>query len=171
LRRLRIHFADDRKCREEIAVPFVKTSISIKAEPETVYAFARNMEKFPQYMRDVESVKVLERRDDSTLTEWVTSVDGTPIIWIEEDHFNNVEKKITFRLTEGDLDKFEGTWTFQALNGGTEVELGVDFDFGIPHLEELIGPTLLTKVKENSDMMLEGMKKYFEKNIGAEAEK
>jgi len=152
-------------------MPFVKTSISIKAEPEMVYAFAKNMEQFPQYMRDVESVKVLERRENTTLTEWVTSVDGTPIIWIEEDRFNDADKTITYRLTEGDLDKFEGTWTFHARNGGTEVELGVDFDFGIPHLEELIGPTLLTKVKENSDMMLEGMKKYFEKKTDAEAEK
>ncbi|MHC9542924.1 MAG: type II toxin-antitoxin system RatA family toxin [Vulcanimicrobiota bacterium] len=152
-------------------MPFVKTSIRIKAEPDTVYSFAKNMEQFPQYMRDVESVKVLERRENSTLTEWVTNVEGTPLIWIEEDHFDDEKKSISYRLTEGDLDKFEGTWTFTEQNGETEVELGVDFDFGIPHLEELIGPTLVTKVKENSDMMLEGMKRYFEKNTDAEAMK
>ncbi|MGV8119758.1 MAG: type II toxin-antitoxin system RatA family toxin [Candidatus Xenobiia bacterium LiM19] len=152
-------------------MPFVKTSIRIKAKPDKVYSFARNMEQFPQYMRDVESVKVLERRENSTLTEWVTNVEGTPLIWIEEDHFDDEKKSISYRLTEGDLDKFEGTWTFTEQNGETEVELGVDFDFGIPHLEELIGPTLVTKVKENSDMMLEGMKKYFEKNSDAEAMK
>jgi len=152
-------------------MPFVKTSININAEPDKVFSFAKNMEQFPQYMRDVESVKVLERCENFTLTEWVTNVDGTPIIWIEEDHFSDEQKSISFRLTEGDLDKFEGTWTFLEQNGGTEVELGVDFDFGIPHLEELIGPTLVTKVKENSDMMLEGMKRFFEENTDAEAVK
>jgi coenzyme Q-binding protein COQ10 len=143
-------------------VPYVETSLLIKAEPDAVYDFAKNQEKFPEYMPDVESVKVLERKESSQLSEWVTNVDGTPIIWTEEDVFDDARRIITYRLIEGDLDKFEGTWSFAPAEGGTTVLLGVDFDFGIPHLEELIGPTLKTKVKENSDMMLMGMKRYFE---------
>jgi ribosome-associated toxin RatA of RatAB toxin-antitoxin module len=65
------------------------------------------------------------------------------------------------------MDKFEGTWSFTPNEGGTKVVLGVDFDFGIPHLEELIGPTLKTKVKENSDMMLQGMKQFFEGEVAS----
>jgi coenzyme Q-binding protein COQ10 len=143
-------------------VPYVETSILINADPDAVYGFAKNQERFPEYMPDVESVKVLERKGSSQTSEWVTNVDGTPIIWIEEDSFDDSERTITYRLTEGDLDKFEGTWSFAPSEGGTIVVLGVDFDFGIPHLEELIGPTLKTKVKENSDMMLQGMKRFFE---------
>lgn len=143
-------------------MPYVEASIHINAMPDDVYRFAKNLERFPEYMPDVESVKVLERRENSTLTEWVTNVEGTPIIWIEEDLFDDKNREISYKLTEGDLDKFEGKWSFSPSNGGTEVTLGVDFDFGIPHLEELIGPTLKTKVKENSNMMLRGIKSYFE---------
>ncbi|MDQ7822143.1 MAG: SRPBCC family protein [Candidatus Eremiobacteraeota bacterium] len=143
-------------------MPYVEASIVIKADADAVYRFAKEQEKFPQYMRDVESVKVLERRESSQMSEWVTSVEGTPIIWIEEDVFDDKNRKITYRLTEGDLDKFEGFWTFTPSSEGTRVVLAVDFDFGIPHLEELIGPTLQTKVRENSDMMLTGIKQFFE---------
>ena len=143
-------------------MPYVETSIIIKANPDEVYAFAKDQERFPEYMKDVEKVTVLEKHDNTTITEWVTNVEGTPIIWTEEDVFDDEKKLISYRLKEGDLDKFEGTWSFNSSEGGTHVVLAVDFDFGIPHLEELIGPTLKTKVKENSDMMLQGMKKYFE---------
>ena len=40
----------------------------------------------------------------------------------------------------------------------THVVLGVDYDFGVPTLAELIGPTLQRKVRENSEMMLAALK-------------
>jgi len=144
-------------------MPYVETSIYIEKDPDSVYSFAKNMEIFPKYMTDVESVTVTEKTENGTITEWVTNIEGTPIIWTEEDIFNDKERTISYRLIEGDLDKFEGTWNFHPEETGTKVVLGVDFDFGIPHLEELIGPTLESKVKENSDMMLNGVKAYFEK--------
>ena len=43
-------------------------------------------------------------------------------------------------------------------DGVTSVVLGVDYDFGVPTLAELIGPTLQRKVRENSEMMLAALK-------------
>jgi len=40
----------------------------------------------------------------------------------------------------------------------THVSLGVDYDFGVPTLAELIGPILHKKVEENSLMMLRALK-------------
>jgi hypothetical protein len=40
----------------------------------------------------------------------------------------------------------------------THVVLGVDYDFGVPTLAELIGPILQKKVEENSLMMLRALK-------------
>ncbi len=65
-------------------------------------------------------------------------------------------------MIEGDLDKFEGEWKFIPHKDGCKVVLGVEYDFGMPSLTELIGPTLKQKVRENSEMMLEGMKKKIE---------
>jgi coenzyme Q-binding protein COQ10 len=147
-------------------LPYVETSIIVAEEPKKVYRFACNMELYPRYMKDVESVTVLERKENQTITDWETSVEGTPIYWKEIDYFDDENLTITYELIEGDLDKFEGQWHFKSVPGGTEITLGVDFDFGIPALEELIGPTLKVKVKENSMMMLEGIKEEMEKGPG-----
>jgi len=140
----------------------VVSTIVINGELEEIFAIARDMEKYPDFMEDVESVTVVERRAEGTITDWVSNVEGTPICWREEDTFDFENKKILYRLLEGDLDKFEGEWRFARTSAGTEVTLEVDFDFGIPSLTELIGPTLQIKVKDNSDMMLQGMKKRVE---------
>jgi coenzyme Q-binding protein COQ10 len=141
---------------------FVKSSIHIKSTPHAVYSLSKQMERFPEFMPDVESVTILEREDSRTLTEWVTSVEGMPITWKEEDLFDDEAFAITYRLTEGDLDKFEGAWTFTEKDGGTEVVLSVDFDFGMPTLADLLGPILEVKVRENFEMMLAGMKNEIE---------
>jgi ribosome-associated toxin RatA of RatAB toxin-antitoxin module len=142
----------------------VVSSIVIKGDLEEIFAIARDMEKYPEFMEDVESVTVVERKARGTITDWVTNVEGTPICWREEDIYDLDNKKIVYRLLEGDLDKFEGEWRFVRTSEGTEVTLEVDYDFGIPSLTELIGPTLQIKVSENSEMMLQGMKKRIEGN-------
>lgn len=146
-------------------MPYVERSIVISGDIESVYALAKDMERYPEFMPDVKSVKVISREGNTTLTEWVTSVEGTPILWTEKDVFDDQNHRIDYRLVEGDLDKFEGSWTFRPTDIGTEVVLGVDYDFGIPELTALIGPTLHEKVGENSQMMLQGMKSRIEGSI------
>lgn len=143
-------------------MPYVEKSIIINGDIESVYRLARDMEGYPRFMRDVDSVKVVEQSADETVTEWVTNVDGTPFLWSERDHFDDRNHRITYELIEGDLEKFEGEWTFVTTDGGTRVTLTVDYDFGIPELTKLIGPTLEQKVGENSEMMLDGMKREVE---------
>lgn len=143
-------------------MPQVERKILIDSEPQVVYDLAKDMENYPNFMSDVESVKVISRETNSTVTEWVSNVDGTPFLWTEEDKFDDAKLRIDYALIEGDLEKFEGSWTFQAIEKQTEVCLTVNYDFGLPELTELIGPTLHEKVGENSEMMLSSMKKLVE---------
>ena len=139
-------------------MPYVQTQIAIAAPARVVYELAKDQERFPEFMPDVETVRVLERYPDRVLSRWKTLVEEAPIEWTEEDVFNDNDLRIDYRLTEGDLDKFEGSWTFEERDGLTHVVLGVDYDFGVPTLAELIGPTLQKKVQENSEMMLAALK-------------
>jgi len=146
---------------------YVESSINIKASKEDVYELAKDMEKFPEFMQDVKEVKLIKREKNKTVTEWVTDLDGIPINWIEEEDFDEEICLIKYKLIEGDLDKFEGVWKFEKIPEGTKVTLTVDFDLGMPNLEELLGPVSELKVRENSQMMLEGMKNKMEKSRGA----
>ena len=110
-------------------VPYVATSIVIDAPAAVIYELAKDQERFPQFMPDVESVTVVERRADSVLTRWKTLIEDAPIEWLEEDRFDDAALRIDYKLLEGDLDTFEGSWTFEAAPGGTLVALDVDLRF------------------------------------------
>jgi coenzyme Q-binding protein COQ10 len=143
-------------------MPFVRSTIEIDAPARVVYALAKDQERFPEFMPDVESVTVVERSGDRMLTRWKTLVEDAPIEWTEVDRFDDAALRVDYRLTEGDLEKFEGSWTFEERAGITTVVLDVDYDFGVPTLAELIGPTLHKKVQENSEMMLAALKREAE---------
>ena len=143
-------------------MPYVECTIAVAAPARVVYELAKDQERFPEFMPDVETVKVLEKHDDRVISRWKTLVEEAPIEWTEEDRFDDSALRIDYKLLEGDLDKFEGAWTFEERDGVTHVMLGVEFDFGVPTLAELIGPTLLRKVRENSEMMLAALKKQAE---------
>ena len=144
-------------------MPYVETSIEVDAPARAVYELAKKQERFGEFMPDVESVTVLERNGSRVVTRWKTLVEEAPIEWTEEDHFDDEALRVDYRLIEGDLDRFDGSWTFVDGGGRTRVTLGVDYDFGVPTLAELIGPTLLKKVRENSEMMLAALKDEAEK--------
>lgn len=143
----------------------------VPAKPEDVYHAAKtNQQNFPQYMTDVEEVKILTFGQDDkdrpwSISSWVTSIDGTPFLWTEMDTFHgfvNDRYLITWVLAEGydsDLDKFEGEWEFLPHEQGSLVKLTVRLDMGIPHLIELMKPTLEKKILENSVMLLEGLER------------
>ena len=52
----------------------VESSIHIDVPPEQVFELARQVERFPEMMPNIESVEVAERDGDKTITKWVASV-------------------------------------------------------------------------------------------------
>jgi coenzyme Q-binding protein COQ10 len=146
---------------------FVESQIAIGAPAREVYELAKEQDRFPEFMPDVESVTVLERHAGYIITRWKTLVEDAPIEWTEEDRFDDDEPRIDYKLIEGDLDTFEGAWTFEEHAGVTFVRLTVEYDFGVPTLAELIGPTLAKKVRENSEMMLAALKSEAEARVRA----
>ncbi|HTX56126.1 MAG TPA: SRPBCC family protein [Candidatus Acidoferrales bacterium] len=141
---------------------YVESRIAIAAPARAVYELAKDQERFPEFMPDVETVEVLERHAGRVISRWKTLVEEAPIEWTEEDRFDDGALRIDYALLEGDLDTFEGSWTFEERDGLTHVLLTVEYDFGVPTLAELIGPTLQKKVLENSEMMLLALKRQAE---------
>jgi coenzyme Q-binding protein COQ10 len=144
-------------------VAVVESTIVVEAPARDVYELAKDQARFPEFMPDVESVSIIEQDGSRVVSRWKTLVEEAPIEWIEEDLFDDEALRVDYRLLEGDLDKFEGTWRFEDGDGRTHVTLVVDFDFGVPTLAELIGPTLHKKVRENAEMMLAALKREAER--------
>jgi ribosome-associated toxin RatA of RatAB toxin-antitoxin module len=146
-------------------MPQVESFINIQGSRDFAYAMAKEMEKYPQYMESVQEVRILttDPLENSTITQWVTNVDGRLIRWTEKDVFDDEAKTISYRQISGDLKKFEGEWRFQSVDGGTRVTLTVAFEFGIPMLAGLLNPILKKKTQANCDAMLLAIKEQVEK--------
>lgn len=147
-------------------MPYVEVSKRIEAcLPEAVFAFIKQMERYPDFMPDVASVRVLAREERATITKWKTRIDGMPIEWIERDEFDDDHLTIYYRQIEGDLKKFEGRWRVETDGGAAAVSLTVDFELGIPMIAGLVNPILTKKIRENCDGMLTAIEKELHKSI------
>ena len=144
-------------------MPCVETKIVINGDSKPIFEIIKNMEAYPSIMHDLVSVEILERGENTTVSHWVSNVDGRKIVWTERDTFYPEEMRITYCQTEGDLKKMEGEWRLVPVSEGTEVSLLVDFEFGIPMIAGLLNPILKKKVRENSENMLTAVKAQIEK--------
>ena len=92
-------------------MPYVESKITIKGEGTKIYEIIKDMASYPNFMKDLVSVEILERGEDYTVSHWVSNVDGRKIVWTERDTFYPANLKITYAQTDGDLKKMEGAWT------------------------------------------------------------
>jgi ribosome-associated toxin RatA of RatAB toxin-antitoxin module len=145
-------------------MPYVEVSLPVGASREAIYPILKQMEKYPEFMADLVSVEVIERDGDTTVTKWVSNVDGRIIRWTERDIFDDANFHIAYRQIDGDLKKFAGEWILTPLDDAvTEIKLTVDFEFGVPMIAGLLNPILKKKVKVNSENMLKAIKDRLEK--------
>ncbi len=143
-------------------MPYVEVSMPVMCERSKIYPILKQMERYPDFMQDLVSVQVVERKDNTTVSKWVSNVDGRIIKWTELDTFDDENMHIGYRQIEGDLKKFEGEWILTPISGGTEVKLTVDFEFGIPMIAGILNPILKKKVRDNSMNMLKAVKERVE---------
>ncbi|MBP2654962.1 MAG: hypothetical protein H6Q73_2531 [Firmicutes bacterium] len=143
-------------------MPYVEAVMPVKAQPKDIYIILKEMEKYPDFMPDLISVEVIERKDNTTKTKWVSNVGGRIIKWTEQDVFDDKNMHISYRQTDGDLKKFEGEWVLTPVGDGTEIKLTVDFEFGIPMISGLLNPIAKKMVKANSESMLKGIRDRLE---------
>jgi len=146
-------------------MPYVEETITIEGTRDKIYELVKDMESYPKFMPDVLKVEVVERNNHTTVTRWVTDIEGRKLCWTERDYFNDDEYQIIYKQLSGDLKKFEGEWRLEATNQGTEVTLVVDFEFGIPMLAPLLNPILKRKVSQNSMNMLTAIKEKVEDEV------
>ena len=143
-------------------MPRVESSVFIKSDVDKVFALAKDIEAFPQFMPDIKKVTILEKSSDGNRlkSEFVGYIKDFKITmkWVEEDEWDEQAKTCKFKLVKGDFKSYSGLWTFEAVDGGTKYTSVIDFEYEIP----LIGPIIKTLVarlmKQNVEDMLSAIK-------------
>ncbi len=147
-------------------MPRVESSVVINAEVDTVFAMAKNIEVFPEFMPDIKKVVILDRSADgnSITSEFTGYIKDFRITmkWVEKDQWDPQAKTCKFDLVKGDFKSYSGIWTFEPVDGGTKYTSVIDFEYEIP----LIGPIIKTLVarlmKQNVENMLAAIKEKAE---------
>lgn len=121
------------------------------------YAMMKNVEDYPAYMPSINSITVLERRENKMTTHWDAEIEGAPIRWVQQIQMNDSTREIIFKTTEGDFDVFQGKWQVGESDGQVFLKLSVQYKLGIPIIEEVLGPILKDKITTNSEMMLKAI--------------
>ncbi len=140
----------------------VELETVIHAPLETVYAVARDVEAFPQFMPDVKSVKILEKSEDGsrTLTEWVAYASQLKlqVKWTEEDLWDNANHTCRFRQVKGDYDQMEGLWEFLPHPEGTLFRSVLDYELRVPLLGAIVQKVVHHLITLNLKGILECVK-------------
>jgi len=129
------------------------------APVDVVYATAKDIERFPDWMPDMESITVVSREGGKVVSKWVGRVEEFKrfLRWTEEDLWDDDKKTCVFRTLEGDWDKYEGEWSFISEGDKTRLKLRLEFEFNVPLIGALIKGLLKKLVEKNSRNMLQAL--------------
>ena len=144
-------------------MPRIEVSVNINKPKREVYKVIKDMEKFPNFMRDVKSLRIVKRvTDEHFITLWEIDIDGAPINWKEEVFFNETIPQVKFNMMEGSYKKYHGAWSLQDSRLGSRLIMVVEFDWGIPILEKYVGKALEVKARRGLLGMIQAIKKEAE---------
>lgn len=140
-------------------MPEVHSEIFIPAPVKRVYTLAKDIERLPQFLPNVEQVKVRSRDGNLTVSEWVGLVPEfkRKLRWVEEDIWSDEERKCEFRSVSGDWDRYEGVWRFEEKDMGTRVSLDISYEYNVPLVGALIKKLLHKLVARSAEETLEGL--------------
>ncbi len=145
-------------------MPTVNSTIFIQAPLEKVYAISKDNSRFPEFMKDVQSLIVVEADGPRVVSDYVgiVSAFGLKVKWQQEDVWDDAQHLCTFRQLSGDYDKLEGTWKFTEENGGTRFDSFLDYEYKVPGLGALVGQVIHGLVVKNIEGVLQAIKERSE---------
>jgi uncharacterized membrane protein len=145
-------------------MPLVQSRVRIAAPVETVYRVARDVETFPEFMSDVQSIDVLEQEGERVLANWVGFIPQfrLKVRWQQEDIWDPVAHTCKFRQTKGDYDEMYGEWRFLRDGDGTIFESDVNYEYTVPTLGPLVKKVVQGIVQKNMESILAAIKKRAE---------
>lgn len=136
-------------------MPIVVVREEIGRDIDTVWELVAEVGAYSNFMESVEAVTVLEQDDGRVCSRWRVRLRGSVLTWVEEDRKDPAAYRIDYCQIDGDLSRFEGYWQLEPLSEErTAATLLVDFEIGIPLLEEMLNPVAASAIRENAVSML-----------------
>jgi len=121
---------------------------------EHSYGIVVDVERFPEFMDNVTSVKILSADSGTKVVAWEMMIDDAPLDWVEEVRYDPERFCVDFRAIDGVFERFDGRWQVLPDPMGSRVELDLQYEIGLPEIEDVIGPILRTRLEANLETMI-----------------
>jgi ribosome-associated toxin RatA of RatAB toxin-antitoxin module len=143
-------------------LPKVENSIQIKGQLAQVYALAKDIYSFPEFIPDVRNVKIVEGSTDGgrIVSEWEGIVNefNKVVFWTGEEIWDDQASTCNFSLLSGDHGRYSGMWTLTDMGDSVRFDSEIDVQCDIP----LIKGFIAKRVRVNMDSMLGAIKAKIE---------
>jgi ribosome-associated toxin RatA of RatAB toxin-antitoxin module len=126
----------------------------LRAPVQRSYGIVVDVERFPEFMDNVTSVKILSADSGRKVVAWEMMIDDAPLDWVEEVRYDAERCRVDFRAIEGVFERFDGRWQVLPDPMGSRVELDLEYEIGLPEIEDVIGPILKTRLEANLESMI-----------------
>jgi uncharacterized membrane protein len=111
-------------------------TITIAASPDIVWAIATDLERYPEWARDVKDVVITARDDDGrpSQVEFRTSALGRSTHYTLQYDYSHAPQMLAWTMVKGDIQRsIEGAYRFEATNdGGTLVQYDLAIELVVP---------------------------------------
>ncbi len=148
----------------------IQSTIVMEAPLSVVWPLARDVERYPEIMPDLQSLKIIESQDQGggtqrVVSEWKGRIKqlNRSIDWVEEDIWSEAEHTCHFWQLRGDFSEYKGDYLFSDEGGKTRVQLKVTYRFDIPLLGALMHKVIQKIMQDNANNMLASLKAEAEK--------
>ncbi|MGW7517755.1 type II toxin-antitoxin system RatA family toxin [Streptomyces sp. NPDC054796] len=131
------------------------------AGPAEVFTRLADFSAYPRYTATVREVTVTELSDGAVASHWTVDFRNGVLCWSERDRVDPDTLTIGFTQTEGDFERFEGTWRVAAAGADDDPCVRVDFtatfDLGMPSLASILDPVARQALSESIGLILRGL--------------
>lgn len=155
-------------------MPRVETEVIINAPRDLVWKIAQDVEKLPELLPDLDTVKVLERQTltsatTRTVTDWQGRIKqfNRQMWWTEEDIWNSETHTCHFWQLRGDFTEYRGEYAFREHEGKTQVHLAIDYEFDVPLIGKLMKKVILKLMQDNCNANVAALKTESERQVAA----
>ena len=111
-------------------------TITIAASPDTVWAIATDIERYPEWARDVKDVVITARDGDGrpSQVEFRTSALGRSTHYTLQYDYSHAPQILAWTMVKGDIQRsIEGAYRFEPTNdGGTLVQYDLAIELVVP---------------------------------------
>jgi len=147
-------------------MPTILSSVSIAAPPDRVYAIARDVERFPDFMPDVQRITIVDADPGGArqVVEWVGLIPAfrLTVKWTEEDRWDDRERTCRFSQVKGDFTEYGGLWRFEPEGEGCRFDSEVTYELEIPTIGPLIRGVVRKIMTDNVNRLQAAIKRRAE---------